>query len=558
MNKLRVMVGVVVLCPFLVAQQPAQQEQQIQQVADSKSSVKEADTKTTPKISAKDKQLAFQMLEISDAEARGFEAPMRSYSLLQIAQIFVTIDPAKARGLFGDAFTASLGIQDDDNTKSSLQEEILKALLPLSQADVEERLPQAELSVRKQIADTIVRKYAEKKQFEPAMELINQVTGWDEFPYGSATQLLLAMPAEMSSEKLSLFTQAANSYKNHDHSKTVRMGDGSFTNMVVRFGPKMPAKVVLEAIDEILSQAKKEDSGNNITVGSSAGTASFTSNYDFQLFTLLPTLQMFDESRAESLLKENQQLKAKLQQFPDGMRSIDPNLTDAPPQKGKGGVSFSINRGNTPGAASRDYMRQEYQRQALDIAAESAKNPTQAIARTTTLPVKFDGAPMSPRAYALEEIAKVNSQGNPGSAKQALDELRKIIPDLPSRIQIESLSTAARIYLKIGDKDSAQAVVLEGFKAAEKMLAKDTDANDPNKALKAWWPSADAYRRFVEVQTQISSRSAAKVLKEIGDPEIRTSSSIVVSRSLLDLPTKRFVVAEKRKNGNSYSISEED
>ncbi|HEV3040129.1 MAG TPA: hypothetical protein VHA33_20360 [Candidatus Angelobacter sp.] len=558
MNKLRVAVSVIVLCPFLFAQQPAQQEQQVQQVAESKSAGKDVETKAAPKISARDRELALQMLEISDSEARGFEAPMRSYSLLQIAQIFVPINPEKARGLLGDAFTASLGIQDDDNTKGMLQEEILKTLLPLSQADVEERLPQAELSVRKQVADTIVRKYAEKKQFEPAMELINQVTGWDEFPYLSGTQLMLAMPSEMSAEKLGLFTQAVNSYKNHEHGKRIMMGDGSLTNLVVRFGSKMPAKVVLEAIDEILSQAKKGDASHNITVGSSAGTASFSSIYDYQLFALLPALELLDEGRAESLLKENQQLKTQLQQFPDGMRSIDSNLTDAPPQKGKGGVSISVNRNGTSAGASRDYMRQEYQRQALDIAAESAKNPTQAIARTTTLPVKLDGAPMSPRAYALEEIAKVNSQGNPGAAKQALDELRKIVPDLVPRNQIEVLSTAARIYLKIGEKESAQAVVLEGFKAAEKMLAKDTDANDPNKALKAWWPSADAYRRFVEVQTNISPRSAAKVLKEIGDPEIRTSASITVSRSLLDLPTKRFVVAEKRKNQNSTSISEED
>ena len=90
------------------------------------------------------------------------------------------------------------------------------------------------------------------------------------------------------------------------------------------------------------------------------------------------------------------------------------------------------------------------------------------------------------------------------------------------------------------------------------MLAKDTDANDPNKALKAWWPSADAYRRFVEIQTKISMRSAAKILKEIGDPEIRASASIMVSRSLLDLPTRRFIVIDKRKNGNSTSISDQD
>lgn len=204
------------------------------------------------------------------------------------------------------------------------------------------------------------------------------------------------------------------------------------------------------------------------------------------------------------------------------------------------------------------YMRQEYQRKAEAIAADSATNPTQAIAQTATLPVNLEGTPMSPRAHALEEIAKINSAGNPGAAKQALDELRKIVPDLPLRIQVEALSTAARIYLQIGEKDSAQAVVGEGFKAAEKMLARDTDANDPNKALKAWWPSADAYRRFVEVQTKISMQSAAKILKEIGDPEIRASASIMVSRSLLDLPTRRFIVIDKRKNGNSTSISDQD
>lgn len=555
--KLRIGLVALVFCSCSFAQQPAQQEQQIQQVAEGKTAGKAGDAKAEPKVSKKDKELALQMLEASDAQARGFEAPMRSYSLLQIAQIYATIDPEKARSVLADAFTASVGIQDDDSTKTRLQEEIFRTWLPISQADVEERLSQAELSVRKQTAEGIVRRYAEKKQFEPAIELINQVTGWDEFPYGSGTQLMLAMPAEMSSEKLSLFTQAVNSYKNHEHGKRIMMGDGSLTNMIIRFGSKMPAKLTLEAIDEILSQAKKADTSNTITVGSTSGTASFSSIFDYQLFALLPMLQRLDEGRAESLLKENQDLKAKMQQFPDGMRSIDPTLTDAPAEKGKGGMSISVNSGN-PGQAGRDYMRQEYQRKAQEIVDEAGKNPTQAIARTTTLPVKVEGAPFSPRANALEEIAKINSRDNPSAAKQALDELRKIVPDIPSRNQIQALSTAARIYMQIGEKESAQAVVLEGFKAAEKMLAKDTDANDPNKALKAWWPSADAYRRFVEVQTKISARSAAKVLKEIDDPEIRTSASIMVSRSLLDLPMRRYIVVEKTKNGNWTSMSDED
>jgi hypothetical protein len=38
---------------------------------------------------------------------------------------------------------------------------------------------------------------------------------------------------------------------------------------------------------------------------------------------------------------------------------------------------------------------------------------------------------------------------------------------------------------------------------AEKLLEADANADDPNTALKAWWPSVDAYRRFVEVETKI-------------------------------------------------------
>src|SRR5205807_1225357 len=139
-----------------------------------------------------------------------------------------------------------------------------------------------------------------------------------------------------------------------------------------------------------------------------------------------------------------------------------------------------------------------------------------------------------------------------------LDELRKAIVDLPLKIQVNYLSAAANIYIQIGEKDSAEAVVAEGFKVAEKLLAKDINADDPNKALKAWWPSADAYCRFMGVEAKISQRSAAKILKEISDPEIRTSAAIMFSRALLELPMKRFIVTENRKNMNMTFVSSEE
>jgi hypothetical protein len=187
------------------------------------------------------------------------------------------------------------------------------------------------------------------------------------------------------------------------------------------------------------------------------------------------------------------------------------------------------------------------------ISQEAESDPVQAIAYSATLPLQIDDGPQksSPRAQALEAIARANVKKNPGAAESALSELRKVIVDLPPRTQAQFLSSAADLYLQMEAKDAAEKVVAEGFKVAEKLLVDDTNPESPNQALKAWWPSTDAYRRFVEIETKISDRSTLAVLKEIKDPEIRTTESIMFARSLLGLPLKRFTVVEKRGNNTS-------
>jgi hypothetical protein len=537
------------LAQFSLAQQVAQQ----QQLTSERSTKSEETTepKNAPKLAKEEKKFASQMLETSESAARGFESPMRSYVLLQIAQVYNTLDKAKARELLNDAFTASLGIQDDDRTKGMIQEEILMVLLPLSQSDVEERLPQAEPQPRKHISEIIIRRYAEKKEFAPAMELVTQISRYDEFPYGSAVKVLLAMPPEMTAEKQALFIQALNSYKNHEHNGVV-VGDGSFTNMLVRFGPKMAPKLVLEAIDEILSQAKKSDDKSAITLSGAGGTASFGSNYEFQLFSLLPLLEQLDESRAKSLLEENQALKAQLDKLPNGLQSIDPSLTDVPSKNG--GMSSSVG-GSSQGA---EYVGYELARKAEEIADGSEKSPEQAVAQAASLPVKVGDRRVFPRLLALQGIARRNVKKNPLVANQALDELVKALPDVPLWVQSDYLSSAARLYLQMEEQESVEKIVAQGFKLADKLLEKDTNADDPNKALKAWWPSVDTYRRFIEIQTKISWRSAVKMLAEIKDPEIRTMQSIMLSRAMLDLPVKRVMIVEKTKHSNSISVHSED
>lgn len=516
-----------------------------------------------------DQRLALNILESSEAASRGLEAPMRSYGLLQIASSFLTPDEKRSRALLRDAFTASLQVQDDVATKSRLQEDILRALLPLSLDDVQELLPQAELKVRKQTSESIISLYAGKKEFEKAIDLVNQVTAWDEFPYSSAGKLMDALPAEMMAEKQGLFLQAVNSYKNHKHSG-IQIG-GSLTDMIVRHSSVMAPQLVLSAIDDILQDARKQDEenhGNNITIGGSGGAVSFEGNYQYQLFALLPIIQQLDESRAKSLLDENQTLQAKLQQYPLGIESVMPTPKE-PPRSGES----DANKQPAPARVERSIHSTDQRNSAMAaqmLAAEQARqqmketidqaetDPVQALAKATTLPITIGDSPMSPRGSALAAIARANVKKNPAAASQALSDLRKIVPDMPLGNQVQALHSAANLYIEMGDKDTAEKAVGEGFKVADKLLEKDLNPDDPNQGLKAWWPSTDAYRRFVEVQTKISQRETLNLLKEIKDLDIRTVQSIMYARALLGLPTKQSTVVEKRKNMNRTSVTSTD
>ena len=202
---------------------------------------------------------------------------------------------------------------------------------------------------------------------------------------------------------------------------------------------------------------------------------------------------------------------------------------------------------------------QDASNRSQQIVDEAATDPGQALAHATTLPVIVDGIiAMSPRGNALTGIAKAAAKSNPAIAKQALADLRKIVPDMPLDIQAGSLQSAIATYIVLGDNDAAESAISEGIKVAEKLLEKDLNPDDPNQALKAWWPSANAYRSFVEAQTKVSRQQTLALLKEIKDQDIRTIESITYARTMLGLPTGRSRIQEKRKSMDRIMMSDTD
>ncbi len=508
-----------------------------------------------PKISDADRAKAIQLLEQSDAQSRAFEAPLRTYMLLQIAQAYLPLDKSKSQTLFKDAFTSSLEIRDDDELKQRLQDPILTGLLTISQPDVEELLPQAEPPARQKATNAIIQRYLTNKNFGRAVELTEGMNSWTEFPYGTAAQVMAVLPDTMNGDFRTLFTQAVSSYSTHEH-KGINIG-GSLPVLIVKFAGKLPPQQVEDAIDEVLKQAKQQDNAS-ITLSGEGGTASFGSAYDYQLFQLLPTLRKVDEGRAKKLLDEDQAVKALSQQYGNGVQSLDPGLADSPnakpDQPRHSGLSVDVRNGDSgrSGPSPEDQMRAELDRRARQITRDSEQDPMQAIAQAMTLPASFEGG--ASRETALLGIAQANIKKNPMAAKQAFDELRKSSQQLKPQQQVRYFAAAAKGYVQLGEMESAQKTVSEGMKVADDLLVQDKNADDPNKAMKAWWPSVDGYRQFLEIETSISQKEALAMLSDIQDEEMQTIERVMFTNALLGKPMKQSIVSVKTKNNNSMMI----
>jgi hypothetical protein len=308
----------------------------------------------------------------------------------------------------------------------------------------------------------------------------------------------------------------------------------------------VPPALVLEAIDKVLEQTKSQESHSHYSMASAEGNVALKSPYELCLFQLLPVLEELDKDKAESLLRDDAEVQAQLKKYPKGMESLT----------SQGNMySVGITDDNSAKAAEGMAMQQVMQirQRMMEIAKESEKDPAQALADTLGLPVQGPSQD-SPRAEMLVEIAKGAAKKKPPVAKSALDEVLKIEDQLTPQ-QMARLANLPQIYLDLGDEDGARKALKPLLKAAEKIYAHDTDADDPNKAFKGTWPSADLWRKCVQTAAKISPALAEEIIGEIPDPEIAASARVDFAGSLLRASGDPLIVSDCRKNQSSYNVS---
>src|SRR5262249_1343219 len=376
-----------------------------------------------------------------------------------------------------------------------------------------------------------------------------QLADAPQYPFVAAADLLSSLRPEQSGDRMTIFNQALNNFQQHGNYEELPTDDiGVFIEKTWTF---VPSALVLEAIDKVLEQAKAQESHSHYSMASENGGIALKSSYELHLFQLLPVLEELDKDKADSLLRDDAEMQEQLKKYPKGMASLNSN----------GGLySYGITDDDAPtgaGAGAPPQLETQVMRRTNEVTKEAERDPGQALADALGLPLQGQ-EPMqqSPRVQALMAIAQSAGKTKPSIEKSALDEIVKVEDQLTPQ-EIAGTASVPKIYMDLGDEEAARKAIKALVKAADKLYAHDTDADDPNKAFKGTWPSADLWRKCVQAAAKISPGLAEEIITEISDPDIVSGDRVAFASSLLGGSGESMIVSDCRKNWAGFTMSTE-
>jgi hypothetical protein len=500
---------------------------------------------------------AIDLLARAEAEAAGLDGKMRAWVLWQIGLDYQAIDKTKALDLFHTALLASRAANESgsagkppesDRLKINphpslppgllLERDIARSIVLLEPKHIDETVQQIDPAIRTAILVSVLASQERGKQFDRAMETLNRISAEDEVPYEHAARLMADLKPGQSAELTQLFLTALTSYRNHAPHSQIRDG---FSTLLSRFWKRVPKEIVTQAIDEVLTQAADDKGSVSYSVLSGKGGSSMRSLYEYRLSQLMPMLREFDPSAARKY-EEKYPAVASNASDPGGANAqSDP----AAPTNG-----FQFHPSNSYPSIMSSMLEEPAAQKAaakadgghLDDAASDAAN-----IRDSNL-----------RAQVYEYIARHAAAKQDSAADDAVENMLHAAEKLQPSEAFPYYGSAGEIYIKINRIDDAKQSIEAGLKVAGKLYEKDSDEDDPNTALKAFWPSTNAYCTMVRQAAGISRAWAISLLQSIKDPEIKVAAETALAGGWLQSPTGPSTIMTTKKTSNSMSLGSRD
>ena len=234
--------------------------------------------------------LARPILLHAESVSSTFDPTSKANLLYRAAGAWYGLDPSHAMSLYVQAFDAAR--ESDPRLRADIEDQILDELMSISSAKVLDLLK-----------DTDPKTQA--KVYRSLMDL-----AFAERDNGLAARV---------------FAAAIQYYQAYPDTAPFHWG---LANLIAGSYEQLPTQLLPRAIDTVLSQAAdvdKQQPESHFVISAMHGVPGieFHSNYDFQLFAIIPALQRSAPERATAFLSQHPEIGADVKRFPDGIRSLD-------------------------------------------------------------------------------------------------------------------------------------------------------------------------------------------------------------------------------------------
>ena len=475
------------------------------------------------------REKAEELLNSALDMAPGTQPETAATSLLRIAENYDLFNHAKAVEIVKRAFDVSLGIPPgDERHREMAQSQVALVAVQLSLPDAVEMLRRIDggtgdydprqPAINAAVAKILDAKMTGSKQFDEAIEFINSVGATGQYPFAGARLIYEKLPGH-DPRRSALFGYSLSAY-------ALRPGS-EFGDFLVAHWKEIPRSAAEAAIGSVVETVlNTKDDGLTETIASNKGPLVLKGRANVELFDLMHIVRTTDPKRADEILQSRPDLKAALSRFPNGRESM--------------GRRFAWSRGydsNPAEAISNSRLAEVVaELEKVDVAEDASDEVQQAAVEKMLKLVKTIPAPET-RIQMLAGIAGEAGTDDPLFGHAILGECMELLKDVKvPEIRIDAWNSIAEAAHEIKDDKLAWEALDHSLADAAEILKLDSDADNPNRGSRDWWPSTNAYRRVVIAAVKMFGINAEPLLLRIQDPEIALYARVEMAQALLERP----------------------
>jgi hypothetical protein len=480
------------------------------------------------------RSVARSLLDSAAESVSSAEQQTQVFALLHIGDNYQLYDSKKAWAFLEQAFAVASSLPPDiADIRNQLQAEIVKTGADVNVTEAIGMLgrladPGENSEPRNGAVEKIVQLLVKKSEFDRASEVLVLGSAGGDYPFQSAGQILRRLPPG-DQRRILVFGRALTAYTQRSR--------GPFAELFSRHWRELPRPMVESAVGtavkRILERKDEFDHGDNFVVDESDNAPA--GRRVTELLDLLAVVRAADPDRAAKLLASYPELKVMADKWP---RSQEPakEKDDSTSDDDDYGVSpFSSIFDETDDMNAMTERMRAYvasSNRAEEALALVAKDRDKALSMIPSIPMpshKIDVLAAVARSAGDKDEALVNS---------LLSRCTTMLADIKDpAARVAGWLGIAEVSHKSGDDKQAFEALEHALDDSAEVYKKDTNAKNPNTALREYWPSTQMHRMVVWRAANMFGSEAKPLLTRITDPDLTLLTRIQMAQALLGRPS---------------------